>query len=134
MKSLDLQLIAGQLYKLGPDEILRWCILPHDQGPILAEAHAGIAGHQYGGRTTVHKVLCDGLRWSTLHNDAKYYAWSYDVYQRVSKPSRQDEMLLLPQVTLKPFDKWVVDFVGPINPPRKRTRARYIITKIDYLT
>ena len=27
-----------------------------------------------------------------------------------------------------------MDFVGPINPPGKRTGARYIITTIDYLT
>ena len=43
-------------------------------------------------------------------------------------------MLLVPQVTLHPFDKWEVDFVGPINPDGKRTGAWYIITMIDYLT
>ena len=56
------------------------------------------------------------------------------VFQRVSKPSRWDEMLLVLQVTLQQFDKWAVDFVGPINPPGKRTAVRYIITAIDYLT
>ena len=43
-------------------------------------------------------------------------------------------MLLVPQVTLQPFDKWVVDFVGPINPPGKETGVRYIITATNYLT
>ena len=32
------------------------------------------------------------------------------------------------------FDKWAIDFVGPINPPGKRTSSRYIITAMDYLT
>ena len=32
------------------------------------------------------------------------------------------------------FEKWEVDFVGPINPPGKRTSARYIITMKNYLT
>ena len=43
-------------------------------------------------------------------------------------------MPLVPQVNLQPFDKWVVNFVGPINPPGKRTGVRYIITATDYLT
>ena len=37
-------------------------------------------------------------------------------------------------MTLQPFDKWAVDFVGPINPPSKYTGTRYIITATDYLT
>jgi transposase InsO family protein len=37
-------------------------------------------------------------------------------------------------LTLQSFEKWVVYFVGPINPPGKRTGARYIITAIEYLT
>ena len=43
-------------------------------------------------------------------------------------------MLFVPHVTLQPFDKWAVDFVGPINPPRKRMRVRYIIIMTNYLT
>jgi transposase InsO family protein len=42
-------------------------------------------------------------------------------------------MLLQMQVTLQAFDKWEIDFVGPINPPAKRTGARYIITATEYL-
>ena len=43
-------------------------------------------------------------------------------------------MPLKPQVTLQAFDKWAIDFVGPINPLGKCTGPRYIITAIDYLT
>ena len=32
------------------------------------------------------------------------------------------------------FDKWAIDFVGPINPTTKRKRSRYIITMTKYLT
>ena len=91
-------------------------------------------GGHYGGRATTSKVLRTGLWWPTLHTNAVDYARSCDVFQHIGKPLRRDEMPLVPQVTLQPFDKWVVDFVGPITPPGKRIGAWYIITATDYLT
>ncbi len=43
-------------------------------------------------------------------------------------------MPLVPQVTLRPFDKWDIDFLGLINPMAKKLGARYIITAMEYLT
>jgi hypothetical protein len=37
-------------------------------------------------------------------------------------------------MTLQSFEKWAMYFVGPINPPRKHTGARYIIIVTEYLT
>ena len=35
---------------------------------------------------------------------------------------------------MQSFDKWEIDFIGPINPPTWRTSERYIITMNKYLT
>ena len=72
------------------------------------------------------------LWWPTVHKDAKEFYRTYNVYQRIGKPSQRDEMPLKQQVTLQAFDKWAIDFVGPINPRGKRIGARYIITTTDY--
>jgi transposase InsO family protein len=37
-------------------------------------------------------------------------------------------------LTLQTFEKWAIDFVGPINPPGKRTGTSFIITTTKYLT
>ena len=61
--AVDFQLIVGLLYKMGPDEILRRYVLPHEQEMILAESHDGVAGGHYGGNTTSRKLLRTGLWW-----------------------------------------------------------------------
>jgi hypothetical protein len=80
------------------------------------------------------KVLQAGLWWDTLFKDAKEYARSCDIFQRVGNPSRRDELPLPPVRELQEFEKWFVDFIGLINPLDKHSNSRYIITAIDYLT
>eukprot|EP00253_Pinus_taeda_P024841 PITA_24841 len=37
----------------------------------------------------------------------------------MGKPTPKDEIPMQPQVTFKPFEKWGMNFVGPINPPSR---------------
>ena len=96
VRATDFTLIAGQLYKMGPDEILCRCILEHEKPLILAEAHFGTVGGHYTGKATAQKILTADLWWPTIHKDAREYCHSCDVCQRTGKPSRRDEMPLVP--------------------------------------
>eukprot|EP00253_Pinus_taeda_P026299 PITA_26299 len=50
----------------------------------------------------------------------------------MGKPTAIDEMPLQPQVHLEPFEKWALDFIGPINPTSNG--KRYILVCTDYVT
>jgi hypothetical protein len=54
---VDYQLIAGQLYKLGLDNILRCCVLDHERQDILWECHNGVAEGHVGGKEMTMKFL-----------------------------------------------------------------------------
>jgi hypothetical protein len=81
---------------MGPDEILRRCLMEAKRPLILTETHKGITRGKYARRETAQKVLRAGLWWPTLHKYAKDYARYCDVCQRVGKPSRRDEIPLAP--------------------------------------
>jgi len=49
----------------------------------------------------------------------------------MGKPTKRDEFPLWPIVSYEPFDKWGMDFVGPINYPSNQ--KSYILVCIDYL-
>ena len=87
-------MIAGHLYKLGPDEFLRRCVMLHEKEAIIREAHSSAAGGHFAVKLTAQKILAEPLWWPTLHKDTKEFCRCCDIYQRVGKPSRRDEMPL----------------------------------------
>jgi hypothetical protein len=119
---------------MGLDSILRRCVLDHERQDILWEWHSGVVGGHVGGKDTVQKIIQDGLWWEILFKDEKVYARSCDVFQLLGKPPQRDELPLQLVRALQAFEKWAVDFIGPINLIAKNSKARYIIPTTDYLT
>ena len=50
----------------------------------------------------------------------------------MGRPTKSDEMPLQPQVVVTPFDKWDIDFVGPIE--LSSHGKSYILVYTDYAT
>ena len=99
-----------------------------ERNNILDKAHGGATRGKYVGKLTAQKVFPVGLWWPTLHKDSKAYCKACDACQRMGRPSQRDEFPLQPQVSLQPSEKWVIDFVGPIQPYGMKMVSCYIIT------
>eukprot|EP00253_Pinus_taeda_P018791 PITA_18791 len=83
-------------------------------------------------KRTTFKLLILAYYWPSIFKDAKKYVKSCDSYQRMGRPTATDEMPLQPQVHLEPFEKWALDFIGPINPTSNG--KKYILVCTNYVT
>jgi hypothetical protein len=109
--------VVGYFLKLCPDHILRRCIREDEVHDILHDFHDEPCGGHYAAKRIDYKILQARYYWPNLHRDAQQYTSHCDECQRMGKPRKRNEMYLQPQVSLEPFDKWGMDFIGPIDPP-----------------
>jgi len=98
----------------------------------MKSSHDEPCGGHFATKRIDFKILTIGYYWPMLHKDAVKYTRSYDRCHRMGRPTRSDEMPLQPQISLSSFDKWGLDFVGPISP--SSNNKEYILVCTDYLT
>eukprot|EP00253_Pinus_taeda_P026296 PITA_26296 len=124
--------ISGCLFHIGLDQEIQRCIGEDQIYDVLKACHDGPCGGHFVDKRTAHKVLRMGYYWSSIFKYAKKYVRACDSYQRMGQPNHRDEMPLNPQVILEPFERWALDFIGPINPPSNQ--RVYILVCTDYMT
>ena len=131
-KSFHFSWIDNLLFYTGPDQVMTRCVREDETYDILHACHNEPFGGHFTTKSTALKILKTSYYWPTLHKDAANYTRKCDKSQRMGQPIRTDEMPLNPQMALTPFDKWGMDFIGPIDPPSNG--KSYILVCIDYLT
>eukprot|EP00253_Pinus_taeda_P008877 PITA_08877 len=131
-RSIRFSWIGDYLFHTGADMQIRRCIREDEILDILKACHNGPCGGHFTDKRTTHKVLQAGYYWPTIFKDAKKFVQACDSCQRAGKPSQADEMPLRPQVVIEPFERWALDFVGPINPTSNQ--RTYILVATDYVT
>ena len=99
----------------------------------MAALHSNPLGGHFAAITTVNRIRTAGYWWPSLIQDVKAYVRKYNQCQRTGAPSFKNHWPLTPIIPLAPFEKWRIDFIGPINPVSARKR-KYIILAIDYAT
>lgn len=101
---------------------------------VLEKAHSRIVGGHFTAETTTYKVLQAGIWWPSLFMDAAEFVKGCDECQGTLIPQHKDCMPLTSVMENQPFEKWGIDFVGPISPTAKYTYAHYLIISMDYYT
>ena len=81
-----------------------------------------------------HKKLYKQVIGGLLFFDVAIYAQKCDPYQRVGKRITTSSKPLNPILAQAPFEKWGIDFVGPIEPPSCYGRKCYIFIATEYIT
>lgn len=71
MKVSLFTIMNGYLYKMGPGDVLRRCVLDHEKWAIVEEAHVGPQGGHYHANTTIRKNLKARLCWPKLNKDCR---------------------------------------------------------------
>eukprot|EP00253_Pinus_taeda_P035362 PITA_35362 len=117
---------------VGADMHIRRCVREEENFDILKACHEGSCGSYFAYHRTGHKVLQIGYYWPTIFKDAKKFVQACESCQRTGRPGQSDEMPLNPQLVIEPFERWALDFIGPINP--SSNQKTYILVAIEYVT
>eukprot|EP00253_Pinus_taeda_P024859 PITA_24859 len=131
-RSTKFSWIGGYLFHTGADMQIRRCVRRDEIFDILKACHDQPCGGHFVDRRTAHKVLHTGYYWPTIFKNANKFVQACDSCQRAGHPSQSDEMPLKPQLVIEPFERWALDFVGPINPPSNQ--KTYILVATEYVT
>ena len=110
------------------DEI-RQIVVPEEQRDMVMRlAHESEMSGHVGINKTKERIMRE-FYWPKINEDVKKYCMECEFCQQVGKPRHEPNKVPLRPIGVEkfqPFDKIVVDFVGPL--PITKSRHRYLLT------
>lgn len=113
------------------DNVLRRCVREDEIFYILWACHDKPYGGHFVIKRTTLKVIHAGYYWPSIFKDAIEYIKDYDQFQSVRKRTKTTEMPLESYLEIEPFDKWGMNFIGPIKPSSSQNEC--LLVFIDYM-
>ena len=132
VRVINFSVIAGHLYKMGTDEILRQYIPEFERSSILMDSHGGVAGGHYVGRETTQKILRASYFYPSIFTNCIEAVKHCHSCHLFTPKARTPPAPLHPVVTVGPFCKWAIDFMTISL--ASASGHKYIIMAVDYFT
>ena len=108
-------IIHGILFRLGADEQLKRCFEKKERKQVMKALDSEPLGGHFAANTTANRIRSAGYWWPYLVRDVKTYVGSCDQCQRTGAPAFRNHWPLTPVIPIAPFEKWRINFVGPIR-------------------
>ena len=120
-KAASFVMLAGRMYRLGKDGILRLCIEHQEKEHYLIAAHITIGGIHMAANQTIKRILWAGVWWPTMR--AEVHTFVRACSECHSRPPKSHATLF--QVAIAPnWSKYIVDFLQHRTLPEKVSKVR----------
>ncbi|XP_043699984.1 uncharacterized protein LOC122650653 [Telopea speciosissima] len=132
-RAIGYELIGGDLYKKGKDDLLLKCVSLNEATLIMAEVHEGICGAYQAGPKMRWLIRRHRYYWPMVVKNCVRYAkgcWACQTHGPVQwLPTTEFNLVIKPW----PFKGWAKDLIGKITPLATRGHC-FIIVAINYFT
>ena len=95
--------ITNELYKTGPDLMIKRCVREDEILDILKACHDEPCGGHFTDKRKPYKIISLGYYWPSIFKDTKEYVRRCDNFQRVGKPAPSNEIPLQTHVLIQHF-------------------------------
>lgn len=103
-QSANYSWVGSDLFRTGPDLIIRRCVREDEIADILHACHDGPCGGHFADKRKAYKILHAGYYWPSIFKDSTQYVRSCDSCQHLGKPTSADQMPLQTQILAEPFE------------------------------